>query len=259
MRRYFVDARHVLLCQNLNCSLLRSAVMVVSTEESQKRNQSFNDEPFMASPSSQQEDSFDDIPQDMMPEPILTAPFIDGLYGKLVEGGIGYFFPSAKFDLLEPEPDAGEHRVTRTSRGTSLIVNWLGSRYALTRGEPFSESELKLLTSIAAVLDSRYRTIVDATRVEQRFELFRGLPEDRYVSAYIDGAPYAQKVWKGPDRVEDAIEVLRTSSLSTCENRRISTGVLLFGKGRSAMSAGPPRMLCATLQLELNRASIDSG
>ena len=165
-----------------------------------------------------------------MPEPILTAPFIDGLYGKLVEGGIGYFFPSAKFDLLEPEPDAGEHRVTRTSRGTSLIVNWLGSRYALTRGEPFSESELKLLTSIAAVLDSRYRTIVDATRVEQRFELFRGLPEDRYVSAYIDGAPYAQKVWKGPDRVEDAIEVLRTSSLSTYENRRISTGVLLFGK-----------------------------
>ncbi len=30
--------------------------------------------------------------------------------------------------------------------------------------------------------------------------------------------------------MEDAIEVLRTSSLSTYENRRISTGVLLFGK-----------------------------
>jgi hypothetical protein len=30
--------------------------------------------------------------------------------------------------------------------------------------------------------------------------------------------------------VEDAIEVLRTSSLSTYENRRISTGALLFGK-----------------------------
>jgi hypothetical protein len=72
--------------------------------------------------------------------------------------------------------------------------------------------------------------IVEATQVEQRFELFRGLPEDRYVSAYIDGAPYAQKVWEGPDRVEDAIEVLRTSSLSTYENRRISTGALLFGK-----------------------------
>ena len=165
-----------------------------------------------------------------MPEQTQTAPFIDGLYGKLVEGGIGYFFPSAKFELLELEPGPGEHRITRTSVGTSLILNWLGSRYSLTRDEPFSEAELKLLTSIGAVLDSRYRMIVDAIRVEQRFELFRGLPEDRYVSAYIDGAPYAQKVWKGPDRVEDAIEVLRTSSLSTYENRRISTGVLLFGK-----------------------------
>jgi len=165
-----------------------------------------------------------------MPEQTQTAPFIDGLYGKLVEGGIGYFFPSAKFDLLEPDPDPGEHRITPTSGGTSLILNWLGSRYSLSRDEPFSDAELKLLTSIGAVLDSRYRMIVDATRVEQRFELFRGLPEDRYVSAYIDGTPYAQRVWKGPDRVEDAIEVLRTSSLSTYENRRISTGALLFGK-----------------------------
>jgi hypothetical protein len=165
-----------------------------------------------------------------MPEQTQPAPFIDGLYGKLVEGGIGYFFPSAKFELVEPDPDSGEHRITPTSGGTSLILNWLGSRYSLMRDEPFSDAELKLLTSIGAVLDSRYQMIVDTTRVEQRFELFRGLAEDRYVSGYIDGAPYQQKPWRGPDRVEDAIEVLRTSSLSTYENRRISTGALLFGK-----------------------------
>src|ERR1700723_534141 len=165
-----------------------------------------------------------------MPEQTQTAPFIDGLYGKLVEGGIGYFFPSAKFELLEPDQDPGEHWITRSSGGTSLVLNWLGSRYSLTRDEPFSDAELKLLTSIGAVLDSRYQMIVDTTRVEQRFELFRGLAEDRYVSGYIDGAPYEQKEWRGPDRVEDAIEVLRTSSLSTYENRRISTGALLFGK-----------------------------
>jgi hypothetical protein len=72
--------------------------------------------------------------------------------------------------------------------------------------------------------------IADTDRTEKRFELFRGLPEDRYVSASIDGAPYTQDIWQGPDRVEDTIEVLRTSSLSTYENRRISTGALLFGK-----------------------------
>src|ERR1700733_4975659 len=176
-----------------------------------------------------------------MPEQTQPAPFIDGLYGKLVEGGIGYFFPSAKFELVEPDPDPGEHRITPGSGGTSLVLNWLGSRYSLMRDEPFSDAELKLLTSIGAVLDSRYQMIVDTTRVEQRFELFRGLAEDRYVSGYIDGAPYEQKEWKGPDRVEDAIEVLRTSSLSTYENRRISTGALLFGKDPDPCHEPPVR------------------
>jgi len=157
-------------------------------------------------------------------------PFIDGLYGKLVEGGIAYFFPSAKFETLPPGRPPVERGIVETSGGRSLILNWLGSCYSLTRDEPFSDAERELLSSIGAVLECRYRMIVDDARVEQRFELFRGLPEDRYVSACIEGAPYKQKIWQGPDRVEDGIEVLRTSSLSTYENRRISTGALLFGK-----------------------------
>ena len=115
-----------------------------------------------------------------MPEQTPTAPLIDGLYGKLVESGIGYCFPSAKFEFLEPESGQSEHRIVRTLGGTALVLNWLGSRYSLTRDEPFSDAELKLLRSIGAVLDSRYRMIVDTARVEQRFELFRGLAEDRY-------------------------------------------------------------------------------
>jgi hypothetical protein len=87
-----------------------------------------------------------DRPQDTMPEQTQTAPFIDGLYGKLVEGGISYFFPSAKFDLLEPDPYPGEPRITRTPGATPLILNWLGARYSLTRDEPFSDAEFKLLT-----------------------------------------------------------------------------------------------------------------
>jgi hypothetical protein len=159
----------------------------------------------------------------------MPAPhFIDGLYRDSIKGGIGYFFPSVSFQSLDreerPSQDSAEETGIR-----SVVVNWLGSRYSLARDEPFTESELKLLRSIEAVSDSRYRMIVDATSVEQRVELFRGLPEDRYVSAYLDHAPYNEPVWKGPDRLLDAIEVLRTSSLSTYENRRISTGALLFG------------------------------
>jgi hypothetical protein len=167
--------------------------------------------------------------------------FIDGLYGKLVEGGIGYFFPSASFKSLEPDRHAAQESISQESSGTSVLLNWLGARYSLTREEPFSDAEIKLLVEIGAVLESRYRMIVDTTRVEQRFELFRGLAEDRYVSAYIDGAPYAEPVWKGPDRVEDAIEVLRTSALTTYENRRISTGALLFGKSPDPCHERPIR------------------
>ena len=144
-----------------------------------------------------------------MPERTRAPAFIDGLYGKLVEGGINYFFPSANLQAIETGLEPAACGMTNSSDQTSLDLCWLGSRYSLTRNEPFSTEELKLLKGIGAVLDSRYRTIADTDRVEKRFELFRGLPEDRYVSACIDGDPYAQEIWQGPDRVEDTIEVLR--------------------------------------------------
>src|SRR5580765_7977753 len=165
-----------------------------------------------------------------MPEQTRAPVFIDGLYGKLVEGGIKYFFPSANLQATETSLEPAASGVTESSDRTSLDLRWLGSGYSLTRNEPFSPEELKLLEGIGAVLGSRYRMIADSGGVEKQFDLFRGLPEDRYVSACIDGAPYAQEIWLGPDRVEDTIEVLRTSSLTTYENRRISTGALLFGK-----------------------------
>jgi hypothetical protein len=165
-----------------------------------------------------------------MAERTRTPVFIDGLYGKLVEGGINYFFPSATLQTIEAGLEPAACGMTESSDQTSLVLSWLGSRYSLTRNDAFSTQELKLLKGIGVVLDSRYRMIADTDRTEKRFELFRGLPEDRYVSASIDGAPYTHDIWQGPDRVEDTIEVLRTSSLSTYENRRISTGALLFGK-----------------------------
>jgi hypothetical protein len=158
-----------------------------------------------------------------------APPFIDGLYGKFVEYGIKYFFPLARLETITAGAYPGTQRITENPGDSSLILNWLGAQYVLDNGKPFTDHELKLLKSIGKVLDSRYRMILDAPLAQQRFELFGGLPEDRYVSAYVDGRPYAGEVWQGPDRVEDVIEVLRTTSLSTYENRRISTGTLLFG------------------------------
>ncbi len=191
-----------------------------------------------------------------MSEQTQALPFIDGLYAKLVEGGVRYFFPSAKFDIHAQSPASDGESIVRAA-GNSLVLNWLGSRYSLTTAEAFSEAELKLLESIRAVLDTRYRMISDPTLVEQRFELFKGLPEDRYVSAFVDRAPYAKKAWQGPDRIEDAIEVLRTSSLSTYENRRISTGALLFGNHRDACHE-PPTTPIGALRYNSTLTSIRS-
>jgi len=155
---------------------------------------------------------------------------IDGLYEELIEEGLRYFFPSAKFESHGRAPGSAVEPIALEAELTIVNMTLLGVRCSLRRDEPFSEAELRLLASIGAVLGARYRMITDTDRVEQRFELFGGLPEDRYVSAFIDVTPYNDAVWKGPDRVEDAIEVLRTTSLSTYENRRISTGAILFGR-----------------------------
>jgi hypothetical protein len=57
------------------------------------------------------------------------------------------------------------------------------------------------------------------------------MPEDHYVSAYLDSTPYvaADVVPSRRDRISAAIEVLRIASLTTYENRRVSSGVLLLG------------------------------
>jgi hypothetical protein len=166
--------------------------------------------------------------------------FIEGLYGKLIEGGIRYFFPSVNFQTLKQKACCTKTLIVAENSGNSVELR-RGSRYLLKRDKPFSESEIKLLQCIGAVLDSRYRMAVNATFMEQRSELFRGLTEDRYISAYIDRIPYDEPVWKEPDRLEDAIEVLRTSSLSTYENRRIATGALLFGKSPDPRHALPDK------------------
>jgi hypothetical protein len=111
-----------------------------------------------------------------MPEETRAPVFIDALYGKLVEGGINYFFPSVTLQTIEADLEFAARVMTESSDQASLVLSWLGSRYSLTRNEAFSTQELKLLKGIGAVLDSRYRMIADTDRAEKRFKLFRGLP-----------------------------------------------------------------------------------
>ena len=88
-----------------------------------------------------------------------------------------------------------------------------------------------MLRSIGRFLSARYELLFDREIAAQNMPIFGGLTEDRYVSAFLDPRVFddARSAATLPDRVSEAIEVLRISALSSYEDKRISTGALLFG------------------------------
>lgn len=166
--------------------------------------------------------------------------FLDGLYGELLERGVRYFFPNAHW---LPALPANETRRTlecgHDDDGT-ISIDWLGVRRRIAPGEEasFSDAQVRLVRSIGHVLESRYRLLFSAPHEEQNFHFFRNTPEDRYVSAYLDPGPYLD-CRPADDRISEALEVLRISASTTYENRRIATGVLLFGTQKDPCHALP--------------------
>ena len=157
--------------------------------------------------------------------------FLSGLYGDLLENGIRYFFPGASLQRAEEASENMPGLLVAVPNGGEVAFEWMGSGYSLTAAAKFSDHERRLLRSIGMVLSARYEMLTNQVLAAQSFQTFRGQPEDRFVSAFLDPAAHASAatIAMTHDRVADAIEVLRTSSMSTYENRRIATGVLLFG------------------------------
>lgn len=172
-----------------------------------------------------------------------TTPFdvVNALYGEFFERGVRHFFPNCNIEAVgrananppvftfHPRPDG------------RLEVQWGGLEYAVHHnGRSLSADEVRLVAAISNVLAARYRSLFNASSNATSFGLFRGLPEDHFVSAYLDSSPYldANSAPAGRDRVSDAIEVLRIASLTTYENRRVSTGVLLLGSNPRPRPAG---------------------
>jgi CRP-like cAMP-binding protein len=158
--------------------------------------------------------------------------FFDRLYGEFLERGVNYFFPSGRLSVRGPMPASQQIIVAETHQDTVLELEWLRARYVLAKsGKSFTAHEEQLLKSIGQVLSTRYHLLFNTELAAQGFHLFRGLPEDRYVSAFLDPYPYSgvDTLPRITDRVAEAIEVLRSSALTTYENRRIATGALLIG------------------------------
>ena len=170
------------------------------------------------------------------------TPFqINRLYEDFFERGLKYFFPFATLKPIGSDAEVNGEGIDRNAETSVLSLTALGSRYSFQNNVAFTEYGLRMLESVSAVLSARYRMLRDADRNGVDVERFGGLPEDRYVSAFLDPRPYSDKSHSRSDRIADAIEVLRTSALTTYENRRISTGALLFGRSPDPCHELPER------------------
>ena len=145
--------------------------------------------------------------------------FVQSLCRDAFEKGVRYFFPDA---VLSPRAEAAAFQPALTLHPADggLDLEWMGVNYRQERtARPLSSDERRMMAAVGAVISARYQSIVSAEPVA-KLHLLEGLPEDRYVSAFLD------PVGSG-DVLAQAIGVLRQSSLITYESRRISTGVIL--------------------------------
>jgi hypothetical protein len=164
--------------------------------------------------------------------------FGGALYSDFLARGLMHFFPAARLEANGPTATAPtgllcDCRADRVN-GEEVVLDWLGQGYALQRAKrPFTKAERGLIHAVGRVLTARYQSLFSPDNAARNFHLFRGLPEDRYVSAFLDPTPYEnlETLAGRQDRVADAIEVMRSSALTTYENRRVSTGALLLGRG----------------------------
>ena len=163
-----------------------------------------------------------------------------GLYQVLMRRALEHFFPEA---TLEPLGDRSfihvEPSLTHTNfqfcdepDGLGLELEWFRSRYLLTPGSPraFRSSEKRLIEATVLLLDRRFRALFDP-EASQREDMFHYALEDFVIAHDLIGQdPHSTALDStGLVRVAAALEALRTAALSTYENRRVSTGVLLLG------------------------------
>jgi hypothetical protein len=168
---------------------------------------------------------------------------LDGLYQELLRRGVQYFLPSSRLENLGRLPQSTPQVVLHRAPEGGLTLQWLGNVYALTNHREFSDHEQKMVRSIARFLSTRYELLFDREIAARNTPIFGGLTEDRYVSTFLEGRIFgdARSDANLPDRVSEAIEVLRISALSSYEDKRISTGALLFGLLPDACHSLPPR------------------
>jgi hypothetical protein len=156
---------------------------------------------------------------------------IIGWYQMLLRRVLAHFFPEARLEQLgdrsvirlNPRRSGANFRVSDDPGGLGLEIEWFRTPYLLQPGVPvpFTTAERRLIETLAQVIDERFRLLYEQDAELAPQEMLPYAFEDLAVAVYL----------KTPDasRIPAALEALRLAALSTYENRRVSTGVLLLG------------------------------
>ncbi|MBV8487811.1 MAG: hypothetical protein JO161_05985 [Planctomycetaceae bacterium] len=144
------------------------------------------------------------------------------------------------FQLDDKSPD--EARTVRVS----LFGTWY--RLSVASGLGFGPRDRELLSAMGRVMDLHHQVLFRGSRMTL-LQLRRGMPEDHYVAASVEPSAYSPAA-SATSRTAEAILTLRTLALSTYENRRVATGVLILGSNprtsassRTSRPQTPPEAL----------------
>jgi hypothetical protein len=167
---------------------------------------------------------------------ILTEPLagpaskVVGLYQVFFRRSLEHFFPDAVLEVdsdrsfidWDGSPYQQNFQVADDPDQLGVVIEWLRTRYLLQPGSPtpFLPSERLLIATALRALDLRFRGLFDS-EAAHRIDRFHYVLEDLIVTDYLDP--------EEPYRMPAALEMLRVAALSTYENRRVSSGVLLLG------------------------------
>ena len=167
------------------------------------------------------------------------GPILDELNQQLLFDGVTYLLPTSHLEMVGHVPESAPEVVFRAAAQSGLIFEWLGRRYALTNHRDFSDHEQRMVRSIGRFLSTRYALLFDGETTTGNMPIFGGLAEDRYVSAFLDGRVFGdiRSATTLPDRISEAIEVLRISALSSSRTNEYRPAPCYLGRCRMPVTS----------------------
>ena len=151
------------------------------------------------------------------------------LHHQLLRRVVTHFFPGATLTISGP---AAARLQPATAGAHHVQFSCAGSRCECRRALPFSHSERRLLHALASMISRRVFEFLHPSDDRSAVQAVDGLPEDQFVAEFLLSGVFPEDAAAAAGPLLDILEVLRLVSVTSYENRKVTTGVLLRIGGR---------------------------